>query len=230
MGERKARGRRGAVAPGESSAPVQRADEAKVASRRTQAPLRMSRGQFKALGGLCGTIVCEDADPGACRETSGRWKAGPALEKMSVELDSIVGLDVLLKLDFVPVGFKTWLRFAVSAEITGRLECSCDNGVDHGWSDKQLRFPVRVFVRVPVPVQIVRFGGPIATGAEIVYRLNELNETLDRYRKWFAPALRTVRESATLICQGRFDPKGLARHLGEIMLDLGHKRAGPLLR
>ncbi len=149
---------------------------------------------------------------------------------MGVTFESFDGLDGLFTLDYLPVGFKVWLRFVISAEIMGRVECKCGNGVDHESGDLGARFPVSVSIRVPAPIKLLKLGGPVATGAEIAYHINKFNETLNQYRVWFEPAMRVARESATLICQGRFNQKELAQHLADIVLDVGQRLPHPLQR
>lgn len=183
-------------------------------------PLRVSRRQFQALGGRCGTARCDATGEPSCAETSGRWLDGPRAENFHVAYDRCVDVDVATELDVIPVGAKFWLQFIVTADITGRLECTCDNGVDHG-TPRVLarRFTISVPVRVPVKVYAIRLN-PLVVAIMRKYKIDKYLEYLRTYGGWIAPAVELVRDSADLICEGRFDPSALVRHLGDIVLHI----------
>ena len=61
------------------------------------------------------------------------------------------------------------------------------------------------------------YAGQAYGVAKLAYQASKMSEALGNVSWAFEPALRVVRESADLICEGRFDPSTLARHV----LDIG---------
>lgn len=148
----------------------------------------------------------------------------------SPSLDGIPSIEFLevdwpkLKTRFgsLPTGIKIPFRFLVTATIAGKLECACSEEPDCKTVSAR-KFSVPVVITVPVPMEIfglllrfVPIAGWIYTGAHITYVVAKITKKLYDVSWAFKPAIRVVRESADLICEGRFDPSVLLQHVLDI--------------
>jgi hypothetical protein len=167
-----------------------------------------------------GCIDCE-CD---CPKNKGRWERIPFLRSFpSFTIPTPTGLSTLYAYDSIPVGVKIHLSTEITATIGGTLECKCADKPNCKVTT-DVNFNLTVPVTVPLPIdgwglalRAVPYAGQAYGVAKLAYQAGKMSEALGNVSWAFEPALRVVRESADLICEGRFDPQTLVRHV----LDIG---------
>lgn len=197
-----------------------------TSSKREQQTLATWWGHMaSALATKCARAHGQD-----CSGIGGEWAEGPSLSHPWFEFVGVPNDNDFFYVDFVPYGVKVYLRFRVGANIEGMLRCHCGKGPNHGWEEgRRFSFPLFKTVDVPVKyniwkilVRLVPKLGQAYAVADLLIKANKIKNALTNIERvsWaFEPALRVVRESATRVCEGRFDKGQLLNHIAEIVLD-----------
>ena len=163
-----------------------------------------------------------------CQKNKGTWKRVPFLRSVPYpsSMPGPTGLGTAYAFDAIPIGVKIYIGADVTATIGGTLECKC--------ADKpncKVETDVNINLTVPISFPVTQTAVGIAarfvpwvgwayTAASFAYYGERFREMMANLSWAFEPALRVVQESADLICEGRFDPSTLQRHVLDIIKDI----------
>jgi hypothetical protein len=162
-----------------------------------------------------------------CSKDVGRWQEIPAIrERPSVVFLNVDWPEVKKRFGFLPTGIKIPFRFQITATISGKLECACSD--EPGCKEVDAFSVSASFITaIPVPVEIVGIAlravpilGQVYTAAHVAYVAAKITNALIDVSWAFQPAVRFIRDSADLICEGRFNPTMLVPHLSGIVFDV----------
>ena len=156
-----------------------------------------------------------------CQKNKGRWERVPFFRSIPYpsSFPGPTGVSTAYAFDTIPIGVKLWIGADVTATIGGTLECRCNDK-----PNCKVTTDVNINLTVPISLPVTQTAVGIAarfvpgigwayTAASFAYYGEKFRQTIQNIGWAFEPALRVVRESADLICEGRFDPQTLPRHV-----------------
>lgn len=196
--------------------------------------LDINQAQFTAIsqdhaktpgaGEPCHDCECD------CKKSKGKWTEGPGFRLADWKPGVPNDLSTKYLSSGIPIGVNVHLPVDMTLVFYGTVECSCPEKAQCKSSTK---LEIMVDCAVSIPINVAGFAlnaipNPLAkVVAKWAYRGITWGDSAAKagqavadksnvIREGLMPALYTLRDSADLICEGRFDHEKFKAHVKEI--------------
>ncbi len=169
-----------------------------------------------------------------CKKSKGRWTDGPGFRVKGASMGLPNGASVKYLSSGIPIGVNAHVPVSMTIEFYGKIECRCP---DKEQCKRETQWTLQVDGSVAIPINVAGFAlnaipnklyravakwayRAITWGDSAAKAGEALSRNADLVRNGLMPALYTLRDSADLICEGRFDHEQFKRHVADILTQM----------